>query len=103
MKSYLALIIGMTLVTYIPRLLPLVAMSDKALNNRIERFLKYIPYTALGALIIPGVVQATPEMPAAALIGIGATALISWMRGGLILPVVASIAATFLALSSFAA
>lgn len=101
MKSYLILIIGMMLVTYIPRFVPLIAMSDKPLAPWLRKFLLYIPYTALGALIIPGVVQATPELPAAALVGVGATALVSWLRGGLVLPVMSSIAATFLVLYSF--
>lgn len=103
MKSYLILITGMMLVTYIPRVLPLAAMSDKPLAPWLRRFLLYIPYTALGALIIPGVVQATPGFPAAAVVGVGATALIAWLRGGLVLPVMASILATFLVLYNFSA
>ncbi|MCX7711340.1 MAG: AzlD domain-containing protein [Clostridia bacterium] len=100
MKNYLVLIIGMMLVTYIPRLVPLVTMSQKPIPPLVKKFLLYIPYTALGALIIPGALQATPGLPAAALVGVGATAVVSWFKGGLMLPVMSSIAATFLVLYS---
>lgn len=96
--NYVLLIVGMMVVTYIPRLVPLVTLSQRPLPPVIQRFLLYIPYTALGALIIPGVSNATPEMPAAGLIGIAAAALCAWLKGGLIVPVLASIAATFLVL-----
>ncbi len=98
MQSYLLLIIGMMGVTYIPRLIPLVTISNKPLPVIVKRFLLFIPYTALGALIIPGVLQATPGVPAAALAGVGITAVVSWFKGGLVLPVAASIVATFLVL-----
>jgi branched-subunit amino acid transport protein len=95
MKNYFIVIVGMMLVTYIPRLIPLVALSDKKLPAPVKRFLLFIPYTALGALIVPGVVNATPGRPSAALLGIGAGAVCAWLRPGMILPVIVSIAATF--------
>lgn len=98
MKNYLIVIIGMMLVTYIPRLIPLAALSSKKLPAPVRRFLLFIPYTALGALIVPGVANATPDKPAAALVGIGAGTVCAWLRPGLILPVAVSIAATFLVL-----
>lgn len=96
MNHYLWIILGMMLVTYLPRLLPMVAMSDRLLKGPVKRFLTYIPYAALGALIIPGAVNATPDKPLASIIGVSAAAVIAWFRGGLILPVVASIGAAYL-------
>lgn len=96
MKSYLALILGMALVTYLPRLIPLITLSERPLPPLVKRFLLYIPYAALGALIFPGVAQATPSLPLAAWVGIGVAVLAAWYQGGLIISVLSSVAATFL-------
>lgn len=49
------LIFGMAAVTYIPRALPAFLMDKLALSGRAKRFLSLLPYTALSALIFPGV------------------------------------------------
>ena len=102
MKSYLPLILGMMAVTFLPRLLPLVTLSKRPLHPLLRRFLLFIPYTALGALIARGVMQAPPGMMAATLIGIGAAALCSWFKGGMVLSVGAGIIAAFLVLQCLA-
>ncbi len=98
MKSYLLLILGMMAVTYLPRLLPLVIMAGKPLPARLKQFLQYIPYTALSALIIRGVMQAAPEMRAATIAGIAAAGVCAWLKGSLVLSVVVSIATAFVML-----
>ena len=99
MSNYIFLILGMTVVTYIPRYLPFAMMSRLELPPRIHQFLKYVPYATLGALILPGVFTATPEMPMASLVGIAFAFIYSWYREGIILPVLGSILITFLVLS----
>lgn len=101
MNNQIALILGMMLVTYIPRLIPFTFISNIStdrLSDKLRRFLKFIPYTALGALIIPGVLSATPQMPMAAITGIAFAAIIGWYRGGIILPVLGSILVTYIML-----
>lgn len=98
MNNQILLILGMMLVTYIPRLLSFVIVSGKNLPPRLRRFLQLIPYTALGALIIPGVFSATPQMPWASILGIGFAFVYGWYRGGIIIPVTGSILVTFLVL-----
>ncbi len=49
------IIIGMALVTYVPRLLPLVALDAEKIPPVLARMLRNIPYAALGALIFPGI------------------------------------------------
>jgi len=100
MNSKLMLILGMMLATYIPRLLPFFMISSEKLPYKVRRFLQFIPYTALGALIIPGVFTATPDMPLAALLGAGFAAVFVWYRGGIIVPVLGSMIVTFIVLSS---
>jgi branched-subunit amino acid transport protein len=97
--SLIPLILGMAAVTYGPRLLPFLFFSNTPIPRRVNAFLKCIPVAAIGALIIPGVVTATPEIPQAALLGIGFTAVYGFFRGGIIVPVLGSVGVTFLALS----
>lgn len=99
MKNYLTLIIGMMAVTFIPRLLPLVVLSKRPLHPVLKKFLLYIPYTALGALIVRGLMESKGVMMAATFIGIGAAAVCSYLKGGLVISVAASIIAAFLVLS----
>lgn len=95
MNKIILLILGMMLVTYIPRLLPFMIMSKQNLPQGIRKFLIFIPSAALGALIIPGVFSAIPEKPVASLVGIGFACVYSWYKGGIIIPVLGSIAAGF--------
>ena len=48
------MILGMTLVTYLPRVLPAFLMGRIRLSARVEHFLQLIPYTAMTALAFPG-------------------------------------------------
>ena len=52
------MILGMTLVTYLPRVLPAFLMGRIRLSARVEHFLQLIPYTAMTALVFPGVFSA---------------------------------------------
>ena len=45
---------GMLLVTYLPRLLPLLALSQVRLPDRVTSWLSYLPAAILSALIFPG-------------------------------------------------
>lgn len=51
------LIFGMAAVTFIPRILPAFIVDKIQLNRYLERFLRLIPYTAMAALIFPGVLS----------------------------------------------
>jgi branched-subunit amino acid transport protein len=53
--TMLIIILGMGIVTYIPRVLPLVTMNGKELPPKVKAILQNVPYAALGALIFPGV------------------------------------------------
>jgi branched-subunit amino acid transport protein len=46
-------IVGMTLVTYLPRLLPVMLMSSRALPRLLEVWLSYVPSAVLTALVAP--------------------------------------------------
>lgn len=54
-KEILMIIIGMGIVTYIPRMLPFIALNGVNLPPFIQGVLKNVPYATLGALIVPGI------------------------------------------------
>lgn len=89
---------GMMLVTYIPRLLPFIVVTGRRLPNGLRRFLMYIPYTALGALIFPGVFSSIPQLPIAAILAMLFATVFAWKRGGIIIPVVGGIIVAFFTL-----
>lgn len=97
--SLIPLILGMAAVTYGPRLAPFLFFSNMKVPPVVDAFLKAIPVAAIGALIIPGVFTATPDLPAAGLMGLGFTLVYGLFRGGIIIPVLGAVAVAYLALS----
>ena len=93
------LILGMMAVTYLPRLIPFYMIQDLRLAPRLKRFLELIPFTALGALILPGVLTSVPGQPLAMALGIGFAAAWAWFRGGIMVPVAGAIAIVYMVLS----
>jgi len=51
--TYLYILIGMGVVTYVPRWLPLVFLSNRQLPGWFEEWLDLIPAAILSALILP--------------------------------------------------
>ncbi|MBP2241106.1 branched-subunit amino acid transport protein [Cytobacillus eiseniae] len=49
------MIVGMGVVTFIPRMLPFVLFKGKELPQFLQGVLKNVPSATLGALIFPGV------------------------------------------------
>ncbi|PRR83852.1 AzlD domain-containing protein [Clostridium vincentii] len=49
------LIIGIAIVTYIPRCLPILYLSKKDLPNWLKDWMKFIPSGVFAALILPSV------------------------------------------------
>lgn len=49
----LALILGMAIVTFIPRFFPMAFLSRWAIPERVKLGLEYIPVTILSAIVFP--------------------------------------------------
>lgn len=96
--SMFFLILGMMAATYIPRLLPFYMIRDLRPAPRLKRFLELIPVTALGALILPGVIESIPGNPLAMFLGIGFAAAWAWCKGGITVPVAGAIAIVYVVL-----
>jgi branched-subunit amino acid transport protein len=86
----LILVIGMTLVTYIPRMLPLVGLRHLNLSPRLARFLQYVPIAALGSLTFPAIIYSTGNIKSA-LAGSVAAAALAIMRFNIMVVVLGAI------------
>jgi branched-subunit amino acid transport protein len=92
----LLLLVGMSLVTYIPRMLPAAFIDKFKIGGKVEKFLKLIPYTAMAALIFPGILTVNAEMPWIGIIGGAVAALLAWRKCPMIVCVLGAIASNIL-------
>ena len=99
MESIIPLIIGMGLVTYIPRLFHLIVLTDKKTGKKFKEFLMFIPYTSLSILILRGIITSTREMRLPTIIGVGISALVSYIQGSLLLSILAGIVSSFITIN----
>ena len=92
----LGMILGMMVVTFIPRALPAVLMERLHSGPRFETFLNLIPYTAMAALIFPGILTVDEGRPWIGLVGAAAAALPALLKKPVMLSVLSAVAAEFL-------
>lgn len=52
-NALILVIMGMAIVTYIPRMVPMVYLSDREIPSWLNEWLGYIPVTVLAALLFP--------------------------------------------------
>ena len=93
--SFFLLVLGMTAVTYLPRLLPLTVLQGRKLGKRLALFLSFIPYAAIGALIIPGGLNAIEGNLIASVIGLAAAFVAAWLFRSFILTIVVAILSVY--------
>ena len=48
-------IVGMALVTYLPRVLPILVLTNRSLPDFVISWLSYVPAAVLAALLIPSI------------------------------------------------
>ncbi len=94
-NNILLLILGMMLVTYIPRAIPAVLIEKMKFSGKVEKFLKLIPYTAMAALIFPGVFLVDTAVPAIGIAGGLTAAILAWRKSQIMVCVLAAIAVDF--------
>ena len=79
MNIYLMIILC-ALVTFIPRVIPAIFVVRLDFSPNFEKFLNLIPYTALAALICPGVLTVDPNLWYIGLIGAIIAGGLAWKR-----------------------
>jgi len=94
---FLLLSLGMMVVTYLPRLLPLAVLRNIRLPRRLSVFLSFIPFAAIGALIIPGGLGAVEGSWVLSAVGLAAAFVSAWLLRNIVVTVVLSILAVYLA------
>ncbi|WP_343051117.1 AzlD domain-containing protein [Paraliobacillus salinarum] len=90
------IIIGMSLVTMIPRFLPIFIIDRIPFPKWVNQWLDIIPYAALGALIFPGVLSVIPDKPWIGLTGAVIAVILAIVRANVIIVVLGSTLTVFL-------
>ncbi len=86
----------MALVTYLPRMLPLVIFRKKIQNRYVRSFLSYVPYAVLAAMTFPAIFSSTAS-PLSALAGLLVALILAYLQKGLLTVALSASAAVFLA------
>ena len=55
-NTYIMMIFGMLIVTFLPRFLPLYLLDNRELPELVVRWLRYIPAAVLSALLAPTII-----------------------------------------------
>ena len=76
-------ILGMWLVTYLIRVLPLTLIRRQITNRTIRSFLYYVPYVTLTVMTFPAILSATGS-PWSGAAGFLTAIALSWRGKGLI-------------------
>jgi len=92
----LLIIIGMGLVTMIPRFIPAFIVNKFIFRDWINRWLQAIPYAALGALIFPAILTVKEGEPHIGIIGGLVAAVLAYFGLNIVLVVIGSILTVFL-------
>lgn len=73
-------ILGCAVVTFIPRMIPALFIDKLDFPPKVEKFLNLIPFTALAALICPGVLTVDSQLWYIGLIGAVVAAALAWKK-----------------------
>lgn len=90
------IIIGMSLVTMIPRIIPAYIVDRIHFPGWLNKWLNAIPYAALGALTFPGILSVRPEQPSVGIIGGLVAIVLAYIGLNVILVVIGAIATVFI-------
>lgn len=96
--KYLALFLGMAIVTYIPRVLPFYLNSSFKIDARFEKPLKLLPCAAIGALIFPQGLLLYDKAPLVSPVALIVGAAITWVTENIPLGIFLTILLTFILL-----
>ncbi len=89
-------ILAMGAVTFIPRLLPVFIVDRLNLPDWVNRWLKAIPYAALGALIFPGILYIEEGSPFTGLAGGAAAVILAALRVHILFVIFGAMAAVLI-------
>ena len=94
MNKYILIILGMSLVTTLPRITPLLFHKFK-IPEPVEKWMKGIPYAALAALTIPGVFYLDSSRSIVGITGFIVAVLLSLLKIPLYIIILASVLSVY--------
>lgn len=92
----LLIILGMAVVTALPRIIPTFLINKFVFRDWMNRWLQAIPYAALGALIFPGILSVKAGSPHIGIIGGVVAVILAYFGLNIVFVVLGSIATVFL-------
>lgn len=95
MSKLILIVLGMAIVTYIPRMLPMVLLKDVKMPPFLKSFFQFIPFAALGALIFPEIISSTGNIKSA-LAGMVVSIILAFFRLNVMIVVLGGILGVFL-------
>ena len=95
MNNVYVYILGMALVTYIIRVLPLTLIRKKIQNKTIRSFLYYVPYVTLAVMTFPAILDAT-QTPISAIIALVVAIALAYFGKSLFFVAISSSVTVFL-------
>lgn len=76
-------VLVMALVTYLPRVIPLILMRKNIESKFIQSFLYYVPYAVLAAMTFPAIFSSTGSV-LSGIVGAGISILLAYLGGSLL-------------------
>ncbi len=92
--SFFLYLIAMAGVTYLIRMVPLVAVKKKIKNQFLLSFLHYMPFAVLSVMTVPAIFYASEHI-LSAVIGFVAAIVFAYRNGSLVLVAAVSCGAVF--------
>lgn len=89
------IILGMAIVTMVPRFLPAIIIDKFIFKDWINHWLQAIPFAALGALIFPGILTVKEGAPFVGLIGGIVAIILSYLGLNVVFVVIGAIITVF--------
>lgn len=85
----------MALVTYLPRVLPMVLFKKKIESKKFQAFLNYVPFAVLASMTIPDIFYST-SMLISGIVGTGVAVFLAYKEKGLVVVATGAIIAVYL-------
>ncbi len=95
MNRYIILIIGMSIVTIIPRILPLILHNIK-IHPFIEEWIKGVPFAALAALTIPGIIYLDADNVYPGIVGLTIALITSLIKAPMYIVIFTSLISVYI-------
>lgn len=95
------IIIGMAIVTALPRIIPAMLVDKFVFKDWVNRWLQAIPYAALGALIFPGIIRVSSEEPHVGIIGAIVAIILAYIGLNVVIVILGAIATAYVLMNIF--